>query len=150
MQVAVLGLGYVGIVTATCLANSGHSVSGYDVQPDKIESINLGQAPVYEPGLQSALQKAVDNSNLVATSDIATSLDNAKAILICVGTPGKSDGSVDLTQVTTALKSIGQYLHVAADYPVIAIRSTVPPGSLQLCSAIVESVSGRLAGIDLA
>jgi len=148
MQIALVGLGYVGLVSGVCLAGIGHDVIGYDIQPKKIDLINSSQAPVFEPELQHLLQSTVAVGTFRAKSNISETVTNAECILVCVGTPARSDGSADLTQLMNALQDIGEHLDKAADYPVIAIRSTVLPGTLHQCTEFLEMVSGLTAGQD--
>jgi len=148
MQVALVGLGYVGLVSGVCLAGIGHHVTGYDIQPKKMDLINSGQAPVFEPELQPLLQSTIAAGKFRAKSNMAETMTNAECILVCVGTPARSDGSADLTQLMNALQEIGQHLDKAAEYPVIAIRSTVLPGTLLQCTEFLARVSGLTAKQD--
>src|SRR5689334_15035764 len=101
MQVAVFGLGYVGTVCGTCLALHGHHVTGVDVQQSKVDMVNCAQAPVVEPGLQSALAAVVNSNNLTATTDPTRAMQMAEIILLCVGTPSRRDGSLNLDYLET-------------------------------------------------
>lgn len=141
MKVAVFGLGYVGTVCSTCLANHGHSITGVDVQPEKVELVNQGRAPVVEPGLQSALEQAVASGNFRATTNAAEALHGAEVILLCVGTPARRDGSLCIDFVEKVCREIGPLLHLTAENPSVAVRSTVPPGTAEHCRLLLAEHS---------
>ena len=115
MKVTVFGLGYVGSVTAAALARDGHEVVGVDVSVPKIEALNAGRAPVLEPGVDAIVAEAVSAGRLRATDDPADGLSDADVSLICVGTPSRSDGSLDLQYVVQVAGQIGSKLSLAAD-----------------------------------
>jgi GDP-mannose 6-dehydrogenase len=148
LHIAVFGLGYIGLVCATCFAHNGHTVVGVDVDTSKIDMVNSGQAPIVEPGLQNKLSEVVAAKKLSATSDVLEVMTGAEAIFICVGTPSGYDGFPDLSYIYNVARQIGSNLSAASDYPVVVIRSTVPPGTLILCKDILEQTSGRKAGED--
>jgi GDP-mannose 6-dehydrogenase len=129
MQVSVFGLGYVGAVTAVCLADRGHDVIGADVQEEKVTSLNAGRSPIIEPELSELLRKARQQGRLRATVDVEDAVRNSTASIVCVGTPSLESGRLNLafirrvsTQLRAALTSLGKP-HV------IIFRSTMLPGS---------------------
>ncbi len=147
MKVAVFGLGYVGSVTAAALARDGHEVVGVDVAAPKLEAIEAGRAPVLEPGLDALVADAVAAGRLRATDDPARGLEGADASLVCVGTPSRPDGSLDLSFVRQVAQQIGSKLQLAADGHRVVVRSTVLPGSTRgVVMPEVERASGRPAG----
>lgn len=149
MKIAVLGLGYVGCVTGACLARMGHTVHGVDVSGEKVRLLNSGQSPVLEQGLESLVGKMVAEGSLHATLDPAEALSRADISLVAVGTPSRRDGSADLDHLISALGGIGRFLRGAKKFHVVAIRSTVPPGTTEnLVIPTLEKISGRKAGVD--
>jgi UDPglucose 6-dehydrogenase len=123
MQIAVVGLGYVGLVTAACLARLGQKVVGYDTDRDKLHALENGEPPFYEPGLEGELAQSV---NLTFTADPAIAMRGADVVLICVGTPSGPSGEADLRAVMGAATTIADHLSSPA---VVALRSTVPVGT---------------------
>ena len=147
MKVTVFGLGYVGSVTAAALARDGHEVCGVDVAKLKLDVLRAGQAPVLEPGLDEIIAEAVADGRLRATDDVAAGLEGSQLSLICVGTPSRPDGSLDLSHVKTVAGQIGAALDRTADGHRVVVRSTVLPGSARgVVMPAVEAASGRAAG----
>lgn len=147
MKVSVLGTGYVGI-TVACLADFGHDVTLIGRTEDKAKMINAGTSPIYEPGLDEILKRNVDRGLLRATTSY-DSMADADAIFICVGTPSRDDGSIDLSQVEDVSNTIGQYLKDAKNYKIVVVKSTVVPNTtLGFVTPILEKVSGKKAGVD--
>jgi len=134
MKVAVFGLGYVGSVTAACLAANGHDVWGVDVDTAKVGPITEGHSPVVEPGLDELVAEGVTAGRLHATTDPRLALDRADVSLICVGTPSTPAGSTDLTYIRRAVRDIAEAAHTvvppASGFHSIVVRSTVPPGTV--------------------
>jgi UDPglucose 6-dehydrogenase len=126
MKVTVIGTGYVGLVTGTCLAESGNSVACVDTDPRKIEMLKKGIVPIYEPGLKEYLDRNVAQGRLSFTTDLYSVMDDSEVLMIAVGTPPGEDGSADLSYVLAVAESIGKRLK---DYKVIVNKSTVPVGS---------------------
>ncbi len=146
MKISVIGCGYVGCVTGACFADLGHDVVFVDLDPGKIIAINAGKAPIYEPGLDELLQK--NSSKLVATDDLADAVSRTEITFICVGTPSKQDGSIDLTYVRSAAAEIGRVLKEKQDHTVI-VKSTVLPGTTEgVVLPILETESGKRAFIE--
>lgn len=147
MRISVFGLGYVGCVTATCLAANGHSVIGVDVNPQKVHMIEAGQSPISEPGLDALLGKVVEIGQLRVTMDAETAVRNSDISLICVGTPSNHNGNVNLQFIENVCTEIGKSIGSKHEYHVVVVRSTVLPGTVQnKLIPILEKNSGRLAG----
>jgi len=147
MKVAVFGLGYVGCVTAAALARDGHEVVGVEVSAPKLEALNAGRSPVLEPGLDEIVAEAVRDGRLGATDDPAEGLADSELSLICVGTPSRPDGSLDLSYVTQVSRQIGSKLSLAAPGHRVVVRSTVLPGSTRnVVLPELERAFGRTAG----
>ncbi len=135
MKVAVFGLGYVGSVTAACLAANGHDVWGVDVDTAKVDPITQGRSPVVEPGLDELIAKAVAAGSLHATTDPREALDGADVSLVCVGTPSSASGGTDLTHIRNAVQDIAatsrSVAPPASGFHSVVVRSTVPPGTVE-------------------
>ncbi|MGH9170732.1 MAG: nucleotide sugar dehydrogenase [Acidimicrobiales bacterium] len=132
MKVAIFGLGYVGIVTAACLARDGHDVWGVDVDVHKVLTVAGGHSPVMEPGLDDLVAAMVAAERLHATESPVVALDGAAVSLVCVGTPSAPNGSTDLSYICRATEDIVTALgrQSSATQHVVAVRSTVPPGTV--------------------
>lgn len=128
MKVAIIGSGYVGLVTGAGLAACGNQVAWVDLDQKKIDLINRGISPIYEPGLSELLQECIQAKKAFATSNLLEAMDGADVSLIAVGTPSTSSG-IDLSYISQAAKSIAQALHLAKKYHVVCIKSTVIPGT---------------------
>lgn len=129
MNIAVLGLGYVGCVTACCLARSGHRVIGVDISPEKVRLVNDGQSPIVEPGLGALLAEVVAAGRLSATESVADAIAVSEIALICVGTPGVGLGQQDLGALTRVSASIKQACAGRREPLTVVLRSTVLPGT---------------------
>ena len=110
MKIAVFGLGYVGTVSAACLSQNGHDVIGVDVNPKKLELINQGTSPIVEPDLEGILAESVEAGRLRATSNPYEAISEADVSLVCVGTPSRENGSLDLSYARNVASDIGQAL----------------------------------------
>ena len=126
MHIAVIGSGYVGLVTGACFAEFGVDVICVDVAADKIERLTRGDSPIYEPGLEQLIKKNLEAGRLSFTIDIASAIRQSLVVFIAVGTPPRDDGSADLSFVESAARSIAEHMD---SYKVIATKSTVPVGT---------------------
>ncbi|MDN5865158.1 MAG: nucleotide sugar dehydrogenase [Gammaproteobacteria bacterium] len=131
MKISVYGLGYVGSVSAAKLAEAGHDVVGVDVNRDKIDTINHGEAPIIEPGLAQLIRKGVTSGRLRATSSSEEAVADSDVALICVGTPGLDNGQLDLGVLGSLCRDIGRQLRERNETFTVVIRSTMLPGSLE-------------------
>jgi GDP-mannose 6-dehydrogenase len=129
MRVSVFGLGYVGTVSAASFAADGHQVVGVDVNADKVSAINAGTSPIVEPGLDDLLARNVAEGRLRATTDAAAAVQGSDVSLICVGTPSRRNGSLDLTYLERVSEQIGAALRDKPAHHVVVVRSTVLPGT---------------------
>jgi UDPglucose 6-dehydrogenase len=136
MKIAVIGTGYVGLVTGTCLSESGVNVICVDNDAKKIESLTKGIVPIYEPGLDTILKKNLDNGKLIFTTNTGEAINGAEIIFIAVGTPPGEDGSADLKHVLAVASEIGKTLN---HHVVIATKSTVPVGTAEKVRQTVRS-----------
>lgn len=147
MRVGIYGLGYVGCVSAACLGRDGHDVFGIDVNPEKVAAFSAGKSPVMEPGVHELLQDTLSAGRLHATSDPTEVVGVTDVSLVCVGTPSRQNGSLDLQYIESVCTEIGRCLGTAPAYHVVAIRSTVLPGTVEsMVVPILERNSGRPAG----
>ncbi len=144
MRISVFGVGYVGCVTAACLAREGHEVIGTDVDPFKVEALNSGRAPFFEPGLTELVGEMVAAGRLSATADHAYAVQNSDIALVCVGTPTNSNGSIRLDYLQHVFTSIAKELRKKDDYYVVGLRSTVLPTAIEdELIPLLEKHSGR-------
>ncbi len=145
MKVAVLGLGYVGTVTAAGLASRGHEVVGVDVDEAKVDAISHGRSPVVEPGVDDLVADGVASGRLRATTDMNVALERADVSLVCVGTPSGPHGETDLAYIVRALADLREAMSVvappASGFHSVVIRSTVPPGTGEMVVAPVFAPS---------
>ena len=149
MRILVWGLGYVGTVSAVCLAQLGHEVVGVEPNPTKVQALNAGHSAVKEPGLDNLVSQTVATGRLRATQEGSSLMSWADLSLICVGTPSAADGNSVLDYVRNVAIDIGRGLRDATTYHVVVLRSTVFPGTARnvLCP-LLEEHSGRQAGRD--
>ena len=146
MKVSVFGLGYVGCVSAAALA-SEHDVVGVDVIPDKVKAVNDGRSPIVEPGLDDLLKDGVSTGRLHATTCTDDAVRATDLSLICVGTPSRKNGSLDLTYLLRVCEQIGDALRDKATYHVVVVRSTVLPGTTHgHVIPALEKASGKTYG----
>jgi GDP-mannose 6-dehydrogenase len=147
MRVSVFGLGYVGCVTAGCLANAGHQTIGVDINQLKVEMVNAGRSPVVEPGMDELIANSVNAGNLVAFDDAARAVMQSDLSLVCVGTPGRPNGRLDLSIVKQVCRQIGECLEEKRSKHVVVIRSTLLPESYdELVIPTLEVYSGKRVG----
>lgn len=149
-SVAVFGVGYVGSVTAACLARDGHRVIGVDVDAEKVADLNAGRAPVAEPGLDELIRDQVRAGRLRATGDVAEAIRGSEVALVAVGTPSTDDGAINTRAVEAVIEEIGTALRESAKPYQVVLRSTLLPGILEeWLTPILRRSSGRELGSDL-
>ena len=149
MRICVLGLGYVGVVSAGCLARDGHQVTGVDPERGKVDLVNAGRSPVIENAIGDIVAEQVAAGRLRATCDASVAMQNAELMIVCVGTPSLPNGGIDLQHMRRVCEQIGTALKKHAGAPVIAVRSTVLPGTMrELVIPVLERSSGRRAGVE--
>jgi len=147
-NIAVIGLGYVGCVTAACLSSLGHIVTGVDRDDHKVSSVLAGVAPFFEPGLPEMVKSNVAAGRLSATASLSNAVKNADIALICVGTPSEKSGNLGLDQLRRVVAEIAQNLPGRAKPLILAVRSTVFPGTCEeiVIPALEPRVSARRRG----
>ena len=143
MKISIFGLGYVGVVTAACLARDGHEVIGVDVNLSKVTLIKNGKSPIIEPGLEDLLKQGVKAGRIQATTDAEAAILASDISLISVGTPPIEWGEPDLSYVFGVCKEIAVAVGRKATRHIVVLRSTVPPGTLQKCQNLFEEVAGE-------
>ena len=147
MRVSVFGLGYVGSVSAAAFAADGHEVVGVDVNAGKVDAINQGRSPIVEPGLEELLRDGIASGRLRATTSTEEAVRATDLSLVCVGTPSRKNGSLDLTYLVRVCEQIGDALATKPDYHVVVIRSTVLPGTThEHVIPALEARSGKTYG----
>jgi GDP-mannose 6-dehydrogenase len=147
--ISIFGLGYVGSVSAACLAANGHKVIAVDVNPTKVEMIRAGYSPVIEVGLGELLMKGVEKGHIQATTDAAEAVRNSSISFICVGTPSNLNGSLNLSYVRRVSEEIGWGLASKDGYHVVVARSTMLPGSTEeVVIPVLEQASEKKAARD--
>src|SRR3954470_18706830 len=148
MRVAVFGLGYVGSVSAANFAADGHDVVGVDVNEEKVAAVNSGRSPIVEPGLDDLLRKGIDDGTRRATPSPAAAIAATDLSLLCVGTPSRKNGSLDLSYLVRVCEQIGDALKDKAAYHVVVVRSTVLPGTThEHVIPTLEAHSGKTYGV---
>lgn len=149
MKISIFGLGYVGAVSAGCLANDGHRVVGVDPYQPKVDLINDGKTPVIENDIDEIISDSVAKGLLSATQDVSEAVHDTEISLICVGTPSQPNGNLDLKYVHKVCEEIGQALKDKDDFHVVVARSTMLPGSMNsIVIPALEESSGKKAGMD--
>jgi len=139
MRIAMIGTGYVGLVSGVCFSDFGHEVICVDKAPEKIAKLNKGEVPIYEPGLEDLMARNVEAGRLSFTTDLAQAVDGADAVFIAVGTPTRrGDGHADLTYVTAAAEEVGRAL---TGYAVVVTKSTVPVGTNRKVQEVVAQAN---------
>jgi len=146
MDICVVGTGYVGLVTGTCFAEFGVSVTCVDVNQEKISQLHQGQVPIYEPGLEELISKNTKEGRLYFSTDIPTAIRRALVIFIAVGTPQGQDGSADLKYVRQVAEAIGRHM---TGYKVVVTKSTVPVGTGELIRRIIQENQTEVHPFDI-
>jgi GDP-mannose 6-dehydrogenase len=149
MKISIFGLGYVGAVSAGCLATDGHEVVGVDPNRTKVDLINAGKTPIIEKDIGEMIAAAVAAGRLRATTDVRQAVMDTDISLICVGTPSQLNGNLDLSYVRRVCEEIGGALRDKSTFHVVVARSTMLPGSMRnVVIPTLESYSGKKAGVD--
>ena len=147
MKICVLGLGYVGAVSAGCLAKDGHEVIGVDPERTKVDLINAGRTPIIEKDIGEIIREQVKAGRLSATTELAHAVRHTDLALVCVGTPSLPNGGIDLKYIKRVCEQIGHAIQTHPGAPVIVMRSTMLPGTMrETVIPILESASGKKAG----
>ena len=148
-RISIFGLGYVGTISAACLAEGGHAVTGVDMNQTKVEMIAAGRSPIIERDLGTRLAAAANAGNLTATDDWRAAVADTDVTIVCVGTPSQANGSLNLTYLTRVCEQIGEVLRDKTARHVVVIRSTVLPGTMAgHIQPLLEKTSGKAAGVD--
>jgi GDP-mannose 6-dehydrogenase len=151
MKLSVFGMGYVGCVTAAALSRRGNGIVGIDINVQKVAAINRGDAPVLEKGLSELIAECVRNGKLRATTDGAEAVGETDLSLVCVGTPARKNGSFDYSHLLSAIREVGEGVKRKDSRHVVAIRSTLLPGTTErVVIPELEKSSGKRAGVDFA
>jgi UDPglucose 6-dehydrogenase len=140
MNIAIIGSGYVGLVSGACFAEMGNQVTCVDIDPVKIEKLNKGSIPIFEPGLEAMVLKNVQHKNLAFTTNLSNAISNANIVFIAVGTPMGADGSADLQYVLAVAKSIGEAMNKEL---VVVDKSTVPVGTADKVKATIQEALNK-------
>lgn len=140
MRIAMIGTGYVGLVTGTCFADSGNDVICVDIDEQKITGLREGKIPIYEPGLKELVHRNTENGQLTFSTDVAESVRSSRIIYLAVGTPPSADGSADLTALRSVIDSIADHL---TDDAIVVTKSTVPVGTNQWIFDRLKEKLGR-------
>jgi GDP-mannose 6-dehydrogenase len=150
-SISVFGLGYVGAVTAACFARAGHRVLGVDVNPQKVQMLESGRAPVLEPGLDQLIADGHEANRLHGTTNSAYAVSESHISFVCVGTPSLPNGRLDLSSVSLTCEQIGAALRAKNEFHWVVLRSTVLPGTARTVAIpALEAASGKRAGVDFA
>jgi GDP-mannose 6-dehydrogenase len=149
LRISIFGLGYVGTVSAGCLAHGGHQVVGVDAFLTKVNLINEGKSPIIEADINELIEATVKQGQLRATCDQEEAVRTTELSFVCVGTPSQGNGNLDLTFIRRVCEQIGKALKTKGDRHTVVIRSTVLPGTMRgIVIPILEEYSGKKAGID--
>ena len=149
MRISIFGLGYVGCVSATCLAEDGHEVIGVDMNKNKVNIINSGRIPIVEKDIDKIIKRVVTAKKLVAVTDGREAVSDSQASMICVSTPSNGNGSLDLSHVKKVCAQIDASLREKDDYHAVVVRSTMLPGSVEgEITPALERASGKKVGVD--
>ena len=146
MKIAVVGTGYVGLVTGTCFAETGVNVTCVDIDNEKIQQLRKGSVPIYEPGLDLMIRRNIEQGRLFFTTEIKEGIDGSEAIFIAVGTPPDEDGNADLQHIINVAAEIGRSI---SEYILVVTKSTVPVGTSEIIRRVIqEELDKRKAGIS--
>ncbi len=140
MKIAVVGTGYVGLVTGTCLAETGNDITCVDCDQRKIDMLNRGEIPIYEPGLAELVERNTAGGRMHFTTDLPTATAKAELVFLAVGTPSADDGSVDLTALWAVIDEVAPHL---GENAIVVLKSTVPVGTNAAATARLKKSTGR-------
>jgi GDP-mannose 6-dehydrogenase len=148
-RISIFGMGYVGTVSAACLARMGHEVIGLDSNADKVAALAAGRSPIIEPGLSELISAEVARGRFRVSMDARQAIRDSDITLYCVGTPGQENGSLDLGAVRGVCQNIGEALRHKSGFHVVVTRSTMLPGTTSsVVRPLLEAASGKTAGVD--
>src|SRR4051812_11849585 len=146
-RISVFGIGYVGTVSAACLARDGHDVMAVDVNQDKVDTLNQGLSPIIEPRLSESIRAGVRAGRLKATTDATAAISSTDISFVCVGTPSQENGSLETEFVGRVAQKIGENIAKSDGAHCVVMRSTMLPGTMEkLIIPILERSSGKQAG----
>lgn len=149
LRISIFGLGYVGAVSAGCIAADGHQVVGVDAVAEKVDLINSGQSPIVEADIREIIRETVSTGKLRATQDTTAAIHETDLSFVCVGTPSQPNGDLDLRYIRRICEQIGSALRLKENWHTVVIRSTILPGTMkQVVIPILEQSSGKRAGVD--
>jgi GDP-mannose 6-dehydrogenase len=149
LRISIFGMGYVGTVSAGCLANDGHEVIGVDPVPTKVDLINAGQSPIIEEQIGELIASAVKSGKLRATCDQNLAVRETEISFVCVGTPSQANGNLDFTYIRRVCEEIGKAIKQKSSRHTVVIRSTILPGTMRkIVIPVLEEYSGKKAGVD--
>lgn len=149
LRISIFGLGYVGVVSAGCLANDGHEVVGVDPVQTKVDLINKGHSPIVEAEIGEIIAAKVQSGRLRATEDPAQAIRETELSFVCVGTPSQANGNLDLHYIRRICEQIGEALKNKAAHHTVVIRSTILPGTMHgIVIPVLQEFSGKKAGVD--
>ena len=150
MNIAIFGLGYVGCVSMACFARENHQVFGIDSNSRKVDLIKQGKSPIIEPGLEEIIGEFIAKGNIIPTQDVSFAINHSDILFICVGTPSKTNGSLELKYIERVCREIGQFLKTKDGFTIVVVRSTILPGIAQTnLIPILEEESGKVIGKDI-
>ena len=150
MKISVFGLGYVGTVAIACFAKAGHEGIGVDVNEDKVALVNSGQSPIVEGQLNELISEGCKRGRISATTDSTQAVNSSDVSFVCVGTPSTSEGHLDLSYLERVSREIAEGIRKKNDFHVVAIRSTVPPGTCKRISTLIQEYSEKISEKDFA
>lgn len=150
MNISIFGLGYVGCVSLGCLAKNGHTVIGVDVSQDKVNQINNGQATIVEKDIDQIILEQHQAGRISATTDFQAAVVATEVSIVAVGTPSSAKGHLNLDYIFNVARNIGEVLKTKDAFHVVALRSTVLPGTCEKFAHIIEDASGKKANVDFA
>lgn len=149
MKISILGLGYVGAVSAGCLADGGHEVVGVDIDSTKVDLINAGRSPIIEDGMAELIADGTANGRIRATTDTRHGIEATDVSFICVGTPSRANGDLEVGAVASVCQEIGEAIGQKSTRHTVVMRSTILPGTMQdVVIPVLEKSTGGVAGKD--